>query len=125
MTSTSKLLAATALVLLFGCSTETATQEVSTTTTTVETPNINNRDLYLVSVNNGSFRNPGWADTDLLTLGEAVCESFGTGKSLSEVADIFSTNLGRLYSDELFSVIAGSSVTFLCPELAVYVDGQI
>ena len=127
MTLTSKLLAATALVLLSGCGKETATKEVVETTTTIETPapNTIKYDLYLISLQMNLTQTRDWDETDLLEVGEAVCDAFGTGKTLPEVVDIFRVNLGGLYGDELFSSIIGSSVTFLCPEFAVYVDGKI
>jgi hypothetical protein len=120
------LIGVASLAILSGCGKETIREVLVTTPpTTVPAVEENKYDLFLKSMYDNSAQSRAWEEADLFELGSAVCESFSAGNTLAEVVDIFSDYSSGLYDDEFFAAVIGSSVTFLCPENAAYVDAQI
>lgn len=125
------LLAACASVLIFtACGNKETIREVLVTTPPVavtEAPetDVNKFDAYLEMLYTNSAQARAWDESDLLELGNIVCDTFDSGGTLDGVLTVFSNNADGSYDMDLYSAVIAGSVTFLCPEWADYVKDQL
>jgi hypothetical protein len=126
---TKKLIALTiSSIALIGCGKKEVIREVLVTTppaTEAPAVEMNKYDQYLQAVYDNSAQARAWDETDLLELGTTVCEVFDSGGTIDGVVNVFSQNSTGKYDDELYSAVIASSVLFLCPEWAAYVQSQL
>lgn len=117
-----------AVSILSACGQKETIREVLVTappSTDAPAPEMNKYDQYLQAVYDNSAQARAWDESDLLELGTTVCEVFDSGGTIDGVINVFSQNSTGKYDDELYSAVIASSVLFLCPEWAAYVQSQL
>lgn len=115
-------------IFIAGCGQKETIREVLVTTppaTEAPAPEANKYDQYLEMLYQNSAQARAWDESDLLELGNIVCDTFDAGGTLDGVLTIFAENADGSYDTDLYSSVIAGSVMFLCPEWASYVQGQL
>lgn len=123
------LLTVCASVFIFAaCGSKETIREVLVTAppaTEAPAPEVNKYDKYLEMLFANSAQARAWDESDLLELGNIVCDTFDSGGTLDGVLTVFANNADGSYDMDLYSAVIAGSVTFLCPEWADYVKEQL
>lgn len=123
-----KIIATTfAALLLSSCGKETIREVLVTTPPTTEAPapEANKYDQYLEMLYSESAQARSWNESDLLELGNIVCDTFDSGGTVDGVLTVFANNADGSYDTDLYAAVLAGAVTYLCPEWADYVQSQL